>query len=241
MRGPASVPTIAMQVVCFSLVTFLLTANAYKFTTVESSLVGSPAYSAYVRMVIRFFNHPYSDFSDSLEEQQIFEDSIAAVCTPSFGGSPHEAIQLTDFTEHDPEGSKGGPGNSFDIDFKIFVKTSEEAKNIKIALVKVRDDINLLETNFTGLYKTRKNKALSSSFKMYAVWGPETLMNESPGRNNGKLVASSTLCAMIGVIIVVSQAFRRYDFDPTLPPTTKESNSKWEYVLEKEGDEEKKE
>ena len=81
MRGPASVPTIAMQVVCFSLVTFLLTANAYKFTTVESSLVGSPEYSAYVRMVIRFFNHPYSDFSDSLEEQQIFEDSIAAVCS----------------------------------------------------------------------------------------------------------------------------------------------------------------
>ena len=67
MRGPASVPT-AMQAVCFSLVTFLLTANAYKFTTLESSLVGSPEYPIYIRMVIRFFNHPYSDFSDSEEK-----------------------------------------------------------------------------------------------------------------------------------------------------------------------------
>jgi len=230
-----------MQAVCFSLVTFLLTANAYKFMTLESSLVGSPEYPIYIRMVIRFFNHPYSDFSDSLKEQEIFEESVAGVCTPSFEGSPHEVIELTYFSEHDPEGLKGGPGNSFDIGFKIFVKTPGAAKEIRKALVKIRDDTNLLEANFTALYKTHTNKALSSSFKMYGVIGPETLMNDLPGRNDGKLIASTIFCAMIGVIIVVSQALRRYDFDPTLSPTAKESNSKWEYVLEKEGDDEKKE
>ena len=53
------------------------------------------------------------------------------------------------------------------------------------------------------------------------------------------MIASSIASSLIGAFVVMSQAFRRYDFDPLCAPTKTVDTGKYEYVIDTENEESK--
>ena len=67
----------------------------------------------------------------------------------------------------------------------------------------------------------------------------EIIANQPRTRNYWYLFASSIVSSLIGAFVVVSQAFRRYDFDPLRAPTKTADTGKYEYVVDTENEESK--
>lgn len=228
VRGFARLTMIMCYLVFFSFET-----RGYKFTEYETSLVGSKEYPSYIRCIYRLHQIPLGDFN--YVEQRCFETSIGTLIDQD---SPTKTVELTEFEVFNPEGPKGGDGTSFNIDFKIFIKDVSKVTSARKKLLEIRKTPKIFETEFEKCLG-KLDRTVPADFYVFVQTGPESLVNDPPDRNNLQLLIATIVCGLAGIGVVFSQAVRRYDYNPTLPPTAKVDNSKYEYVLEADDNEEK--
>ena len=209
-------------------------------TSPEKSLYSNAAYPYFIRIVFRFYGYASNDLN-AIETQALLQTIAKYVSIETISGSD-DVIELNSLEEFNPAGDKGGKGASTNIDIRIYSKSIKHAQSIKLNLDKIRQSSSTIESIYKQEVQNMAGNTthtVPTGFYIYVKYQAEIIANQPRSRNYWYLLASSILSAIIGAFVVMSQAFRRYDFDPLLGPSKAVDTGKYEYVVDTEDGESK--
>ena len=209
-------------------------------TSPEKSLYSNAAYPYFIRIVFRFYGYAIDDFN--VIESQALQQTIAKYASIKYISGSEDVIEINSLEEFNPAGNKGGKGASTNVDIRIYSKSIEHAQSVKLQLNKIRQSSNAIENLFKQEVQNvagNTTRTVPSDFYIYVKYQGEIIANQPRTRNYWYLFASSIVSSLIGALVVTSQAFRRYDFDPLRAPTKTVDTGKYEYVIDTENEESK--
>eukprot|EP00944_MAST-04C_sp_MAST-4C-sp1_P003606 g3606.t1 len=209
-------------------------------TSRGKSLYTNAAYPFFVRIVFRFYGYGVDDLG--VIEAQACQRAIATYVSLKYVSGSEDVIEINSVEVFNPAGNKGGKGASTNVDIRIYSKSIEHAQSVKLQLNKIRQSSNAIENLFKQEVQNvagNTTRTVPSDFYIYVKYQGEIIANQPRSRNYWYLVASSIVSSLIGAFVVMSQAFRRYDFDPLQAPTKTVDTGKYEYVIDTENEESK--
>ena len=209
-------------------------------TSPEKSLYTNAAYPYFIRIVFRFYGYAVDDLN--VIDTQSFQRALATYASVNDASDSEDVIEINSLEEFNPAGNKGGKGASTNVDIRIYSKSIEHAQSVKLQLDKIRKSPTAIENIFKQEVQNmagNTTRTVPSDFYIYVKYQGEIIANQPRTRNYWYLFASSIVSSLIGALVVTSQAFRRYDFDPLQAPTKTVDTGKYEYVIDTENEESK--
>ncbi len=206
------------------------------------SLYADPRYPFYVYTTFRFYQ--YSSDEITQIEKLAFELTLRSLA--NFKNVSHSAdvIEISSVTEFNPKGDRGGKGASTMIETKVYVTDVSDGHKIKVKINSYRDDRSPIEELFkksiASMSNANQTYTVPDGFYIYIHSRATIITNENENRHYWHLLISSIFSALVGSLVITSQALRRYDFNPLNEPTQAVDHGKYEYVIDDGDGEEKK-